>query len=190
MGTACYETSRADKTKFIIDEDYKIKEKMLYELQNYAKKKQNHVKTICETNNTEGIKGKLVFPPTCTFGNGNNDLIISKNKQALTDVYKLEGELGEGGYGKVFLVRHIKMKLLRAMKMVSVNSKNEGKTDEEIELLKQLDHPNIVKLFEYFSNNDKYYLITEYCKGGDLSELLFKNNKKFQKQVQHILCIK
>ena len=34
MGTACYETSRADKTKFIIDEDYKIKEKMLYELQN------------------------------------------------------------------------------------------------------------------------------------------------------------
>ena len=66
--------------------------------------------------------------------------------------------------------------------MVSVNCNNEGKTEEEIELLRQLDHPNIVKLFEYFSNNDKYYLITEYCKGGDLSELIFKNKKKLSEE--------
>ena len=182
MGTACYETRRADRTQFIINEDYKIKQEMLKELQNYVKEKRNRTQIICDRKNSEVcIKGNIGFP-TSTFGNGNNDIIISKNKQALTDVYKLEGELGEGGYGKVFLVRHKKMKLLRAMKMVSVNCNNEGKTEEEIELLRQLDHPNIVKLFEYFSNNDKYYLITEYCKGGDLSELIFKNKKKLSEE--------
>ena len=182
MGTACYETRRADRTQFIINEDYKIKQEMLKDLQNYVKEKRNRTQIICDRKNSEVcIKGNIGFP-TSTFGNGNNDIIISKNKQALTDVYKLEGELGEGGYGKVFLVRHKKMKLLRAMKMVSVNCNNEGKTEEEIELLRQLDHPNIVKLFEYFSNNDKYYLITEYCKGGDLSELIFKNKKKLSEE--------
>ena len=182
MGTACYETRRADRTQFIINEDYKIKQEMLKDLQNYVKEKRNRTQIICDRKNSEVcIKGNIGFP-TSTFGNGNNDIIISKNKQALTDVYKLEGELGEGGYGKVFLVRHKKMKLLRAMKMVSVNCNNDGKTEEEIELLRQLDHPNIVKLFEYFSNNDKYYLITEYCKGGDLSELIFKNKKKLSEE--------
>ena len=171
----------ADRTRFIINEDFRIKKEMLKAIENYTnQKKKEQKKTPNEKPTTsDSQKQRSLALPTNTMITGNNDLIISKNKLTLTEVYKLEGELGEGGYGKVFLVRHKKMKILRAMKMISVNSKNEDeKTDEEIELLRQLDHPNIVKLFEYFSDNDKYYLITEYCKGGDLSELIIKNNKK------------
>ena len=74
----------------------------------------------------------------------------------LNEVYKTEGRLGEGGYGQVYLVRHKKMGLLRAMKVIPVNSQHEeGKTDEEIELLKKLDHPNIVKLLSFFYTKSK-----------------------------------
>ena len=173
MGT-CHET-RADRTRFIINEDFRIKQSMLKTLQNYTKNQQNQPVEICEKKIIDF--SPKINVPTRTLA--NNEKIISKNKNMLTEVYKPEGQLGEGGYGQVYLVRHKKMGLLRAMKVIPVNSQNEeGKTDEEIELLKQLDHPNIVKLFEYFSDNEKYYLITEYCKGGDLFELI-KKKKKF-----------
>lgn len=174
----CYE-SRADKTKFIIDEDSKVKEAMLKTFQNYIKIQ--HEPTVEEqpSLNQKIMNDQKVDVTVPNKALGTNEKIISKNKNMLTEVYKPEGPLGEGGYGQVYLVRHKKMGLLRAMKVIPVNSQNEeDKTDEEIELLKQLDHPNIVKLFEYFSDTDKYYLIMEFCKGGDLFELI-KKKKKF-----------
>lgn len=36
----------------------------------------------------------------------------------------------------------------------------------EIQILKQVDHPNIIKLFEFFEDDENFYLITEYCEGG------------------------
>ena len=38
----------------------------------------------------------------------------------------------------------------------------------EIDTLKALDHPNIMKIFEFYQDVDNYYLITEYCSGGEL----------------------
>ena len=175
MGS-CHET-RADRTRSIIDEDYRIKQEMIRNLYYNSRVQQEFVPNPYE-------ERRIHYYPMQNFLNApktivNNEKIISKNRSVLTDVYKLEKQVGEGGYGQVFLVRHKKMNLLRAMKVIPINSKNEQeKTDEEIELLKQLDHPNIVKLFEYFSDSDKYYLITEYCKGGDLFDLI-KVKKRF-----------
>jgi len=178
MGT-CYET-RADRTRFIINEDYKIKQELIRTIQNYARMQHEQVLQKNDEKNLV-FHPKIPLPiPTGAFGGKEN--IISKNKRILDEEYEVLGPLGEGGYGQVYLVRHTKMKLQRAMKIIPVNSQNEEeKTDEEIELLKNLDHPNIVKLFEYFSDNEKYYLITEYCKGGDLFELI-KKKKVFSEE--------
>ena len=173
----------ADRTRFIINEDYKIKQEMLKTLQNYTNLKKEEIAKINEKEEKDNENKTISVLPTNTIIGGNNDRIIRKNNLKYQEVYKIERDLGEGGYGKVFLVRHRKMQLLRAMKVISVNSKNEEeKTDDEIELLKQLDHPNIVKLFEYFSDSEKYYLITEYCKGGDLSDLIIKKKKKLSEE--------
>ena len=40
----------------------------------------------------------------------------------------------------------------------------------EMATLKKLDHPNILKLYEVFEDSKKYFLVTEYCKGGELFE--------------------
>lgn len=40
--------------------------------------------------------------------------------------------------------------------------------EEEMQILRKLDHPNILKLFEVFEDNRKFFLVTEYCKGGEL----------------------
>ena len=176
---ACHQ-EKADRTRFIINEDFKIKKEMIQTIEEFTKKKlQEESRRLNPKRVTELItqEEEPSTPKQNKSTNSNN--IIGKNRRALTEEYEPEGQLGEGGYGQVYLVRHKKMNLLRAMKVISVKSKtSEKKTDEEIELLKQLDHPNIVKLFEYFSDGDKYYLITEYCKGGDLFDLI-KKKKKF-----------
>ena len=172
MGT-CHE-QRADRTRFIIDEDFKIKESLIKSI---TRKREEEEKKDSDTKLSELIpripeQAPKLMPNTDTK-------LISKNKRDFLEIYEPKQPLGEGGYSQVYLVLHRKMKLLRALKMIPVNSKqSKEKTEEEIELLKQLDHPNIVKLFEYFIDNDKYFLITEYCRMGDLYSLI-KKNKKF-----------
>jgi calcium-dependent protein kinase len=46
----------------------------------------------------------------------------------------------------------------------------------EIEILKSLDHPNILKLYEFYEDEKRFYLVTELCSGGELYEEI--NNKK------------
>lgn len=45
----------------------------------------------------------------------------------------------------------------------------------EIEILRKLDHPNIIKIIEYFYEEPFFYLITELCSGGELFMTIVKN---------------
>ena len=42
----------------------------------------------------------------------------------------------------------------------------------EIAIMKLVDHPNIVKLFEFFEDDESFFIITEYCSGGQLFEMI------------------
>ena len=85
--------------------------------------------------------------------------------------YKVLAHLGDGSYGKVYKAMNLKTENLVAIKSVK---KKKDKEDEdkivsnEIDLLKRLSHPNIVKIYEFYDIKDNYYLITEYCKFGEL----------------------
>jgi calcium-dependent protein kinase len=43
---------------------------------------------------------------------------------------------------------------------------------DELVVMQNLDHPNIVKFFEVFEDKFQFHLVMEYCQGGDLSDLL------------------
>lgn len=84
--------------------------------------------------------------------------------------------IGEGSYGEVFRAKHKLTGTVRAMKIIKKAAGNKKDKDSEvmneIELLKQMDHPSIVKIFEFYNSNDNYYLITELCKEGELFNLI------------------
>jgi len=56
------------------------------------------------------------------------------------------------------------------MKIVKVKRDTSNLLSNEINILKELDHPNIIKLYEYFEEKEKAYLIYEYLSGGELFE--------------------
>lgn len=46
---------------------------------------------------------------------------------------------------------------------------------QEITILQTLDHPNVLKLFEYFEDDKNVYLVTEACRGGELFDRIIEN---------------
>lgn len=102
-----------------------------------------------------------------------SDFITKKNFQMFNSDYsRLEFVLGRGGFGVVEQVAHKLTGDIRAMKTIPIQQsfsfKESDKLMQEVEILKQLDHPNILKIYDFYYDDKYYYIITEYCKGGEL----------------------
>ena len=97
--------------------------------------------------------------------------IIEENTGLPTKKYKILSKLGDGSYGTVFLAVNIMTKQNIAMKKIKKVKENEIDDMEiknEIDILKKLDHPNIVKIIEFYSTPKAYYIITDFCSCGEL----------------------
>ena len=85
--------------------------------------------------------------------------------------YKKIKDLGSGSYGSVYKAKNIIMENTVAIKMIEKVQENmidDMEIKNEINILKTLSHPNIVKIYEFFDTPLYYYLVTEYCKKGEL----------------------
>jgi len=102
--------------------------------------------------------------------------------------YKIIEYLGEGSFGKVFKAREISTGRTVAVKKMSINhsEKKYSNIIKEINLLKHLDHPNIVKYYDYFEEEDYIYLMMEYLEGGTLREYI-KNNENITENESRII---
>ena len=103
-------------------------------------------------------------------------VIIKKEGSPLND-YEILSELGEGTFGKVFKVRNIHDNKIRAMKQISEYNLSESRKKkllEEIEILKNMNHIYIIKLYEYYVTEDYIYLINELSEEGDLFNKMIK----------------
>ncbi len=97
--------------------------------------------------------------------------LIEENNCAPTKKYKIISKLGDGSYGVVYLAVNIITKQNIAMKKIKKVKENEIDDMEiknEINILKKLDHPNIVKIIEFYSAPKAYYIITDFCSCGEL----------------------
>ncbi len=97
--------------------------------------------------------------------------IIEENSGLPAQKYKVISKLGDGSYGTVYLAVNIMTKQNIAMKKINKVKENEIDDMEiknEIEILKKLDHPNIVKIIEFYSTPKAYYIITDFCACGEL----------------------
>jgi calcium-dependent protein kinase len=90
--------------------------------------------------------------------------------------YKILSFLGEGSYGKVFKAREISTGRVLAVKKIQINNSltKYKKTIKEINLLKNLDHPNIVKFYDFFEEEDNIYLMMEFLEGCTLKQYIQK----------------
>ena len=110
-----------------------------------------------------------------------NNLFAGDNKTDTDKDYKILQIVGEGTLSKVYEAQNRITDLKRALKIIKKtqnNIINEEEINNEINILKAIDHPNILKTYEFFSNNESYNIIMEYCKGGQLYTEI-ENNAPF-----------
>ena len=103
-------------------------------------------------------------------------------------------ELGEGSFGKVLLVQHKKTNAKYALKVVDkqhvLTEPDKSSFLREVEINYKINHPNIVKLFGHFEDNECCYLLMEYIGGGDLFSYIPVNGKSILKPEQAASIIK
>lgn len=113
---------------------------------------------------------------------------ISSKFTDITSEYSLGLEIGSGTYGKVFISQHIQSSILRAVKIINKNRVTDYETfTNELNILKNLDHPNIVNIIETFETDKVCYVVLEHCSGGELFEKLCKLRRFTEKEAAKVM---
>lgn len=127
------------------------------------------------------------MPETTQFGGFQDDSHADGALQTNTILlarYKIEGQLGGGGQGAVYQARDLNFpeaRRLVAIKEMHVTASDPNlrastmKTfQREANILATLNHPAIPKIYDFFDQNDRAYLVMEYINGRDLEAILVK----------------
>ena len=101
----------------------------------------------------------------------NQEQLVIQEKGNPSKKYKPTKMLGSGSFGSVYKAENSIFHNVVAMKVIKKDPNNELDEEEirnEIDILTKLSHPNIVKIYEFYISNSHYYIITEFCKEGEL----------------------
>lgn len=108
--------------------------------------------------------------------------------KTLRDAYKVDAApLGEGRYSRVFGATHRSTGARRAVKTadrqgpltryVDLGMECPGRlAGHEAEILRRLDHPNVIRIYEVYEEKEAVHLVLELCEGGDVLERILVSN--------------
>ncbi|XP_024943050.1 serine/threonine-protein kinase MARK2 isoform X6 [Cephus cinctus] len=101
--------------------------------------------------------------------------------------YKLLKTIGKGNFAKVKLAKHVPTGKEVAIKIIDKTQLNPGslqKLFREVRIMKMLDHPNIVKLFQVIETEKTLYLVMEYASGGEVFDYLVLHGRMKEKEAR------
>jgi len=120
-----------------------------------------------------------------TKGGSRNEFVGPNGKKfhktfTLND-FDIGKKLGIGKFGKVYLARERKTGYICALKVLYKSRLREHHVEHtlrrEIEIMTNIRHPNLTRLFGYFFDGDRVYLILEYCAKGEMFDVLRKEGR-------------
>ncbi|KAF8817737.1 calcium-dependent protein kinase CDPK3, partial [Cardiosporidium cionae] len=118
-------------------------------------------------------------------------MYITHKQGHLRDRYQKIKKLGTGAYGEVILCRDRITKSERAIKIIKKSSistnVSPGSLIAEVEVLKRLDHPNIMKLYDFFEDRKQYFLVSEVYWGGELFDEIINRQKFLESDAANIM---
>ncbi|KAG7330220.1 hypothetical protein KOW79_006442 [Hemibagrus wyckioides] len=131
--------------------------------------------------------------PVDAKAGGRSSMSRSRNPTATGDDhphignYRLLKTIGKGNFAKVKLAKHILTEKEVAVKIIDktqLNSSSLQKLFREVRIMKLLNHPNIVKLFEVIETEKTLYLVMEYASGGEVFDYLVAHGRMKEKEAR------
>jgi calcium-dependent protein kinase len=121
------------------------------------------------------------------------DLIINKTnfvsfkKGNITVEYDIKNVLGSGSFGTVRKAVHKLTGQVRAIKILKKSEQNQSQLFREVEILCKLSHPNIMQIFEFYDDSKNFYVVSEFCNGGELLEKISDSGAFSEDQAKLIM---
>ena len=109
----------------------------------------------------------------------------SSGEDVYVGKYKLIKTIGKGNFAKVKLAKHFPTGREVAIKIIDKTQLNQTslqKLFREVRIMKFLDHPNIVKLYEVIETDKTLYLVMEYASGGEVFDYLVAHGRMKEKE--------
>ncbi|KAG5846998.1 hypothetical protein ANANG_G00120970 [Anguilla anguilla] len=116
-----------------------------------------------------------------------NSIASCSDEQPHVGNYRLLKTIGKGNFAKVKLARHILTGREVAIKIIDktqLNPTSLQKLFREVRIMKILNHPNIVKLFEVIETEKTLYLVMEYASGGEVFDYLVAHGRMKEKEAR------
>ncbi|XP_035379984.1 MAP/microtubule affinity-regulating kinase 3 isoform X6 [Electrophorus electricus] len=117
----------------------------------------------------------------------HNSVASCADEQPHVGNYRLLKTIGKGNFAKVKLARHIPTGREVAIKIIDktqLNPTSLQKLFREVRIMKILNHPNIVKLFEVIETEKTLYLVMEYASGGEVFDYLVAHGRMKEKEAR------
>jgi serine/threonine protein kinase len=111
-------------------------------------------------------------------------------KQSSLKDFIIKKEIGRGSYGVAYLVTQVPTKHLYVLKRINLGEMNANDKQaalQEVEILKKIDHPHIIKYYSSYIEDNTLSIITEYAEAGDLYQLILRNRHRKTNIVESIL---
>ncbi|XP_025070081.1 MAP/microtubule affinity-regulating kinase 4 isoform X3 [Alligator sinensis] len=116
-----------------------------------------------------------------------NSIASCPEEQPHIGNYRLLKTIGKGNFAKVKLARHILTGREVAIKIIDktqLNPTSLQKLFREVRIMKGLNHPNIVKLFEVIETEKTLYLVMEYASAGEVFDYLVSHGRMKEKEAR------
>uniref|UniRef100_A0A3P8QMW6 MAP/microtubule affinity-regulating kinase 3 n=1 Tax=Astatotilapia calliptera TaxID=8154 RepID=A0A3P8QMW6_ASTCA len=137
--------------------------------------------------NSAGQESKLSSVRSSTSRGRNSVATTTSDEQPHIGNYRLLKTIGKGNFAKVKLARHVLTGKEVAVKIIDktqLNSSSLQKLFREVRIMKMLNHPNIVKLFEVIETEKTLYLVMEYASGGEVFDYLVAHGRMKEKEAR------
>ncbi|XP_010892996.1 mitogen-activated protein kinase kinase kinase kinase 6 isoform X2 [Esox lucius] len=103
------------------------------------------------------------------------------------DDYELLHRIGSGTYGDVFKARNLKTSVISAIKVVKLDPGDDiSSIQQEITMIKECTHKNIVSYFGSYLRNNKLWICMEYCGGGSLQDIYHVTGPLNERQIAYV----
>lgn len=93
----------------------------------------------------------------------------------------------EGMHSSVFMASHRKTRERYAVKKFSKMKVESAQFENAVAMIKTLDHPNVIRLFDVFEDNRSFHLVLEYCGGNNLFERILEDSHFTERQAAGIM---